>query len=342
MKPNPKQNIKAFLLKEIPQHSGDIVSFAAQKLSVSRMTIHRYLKKLIEGNEIIQTGKQKGMRYFLKNSFDKALKFDITPNLSETNIWKKYFEAQFSTFPENILTICDYGFTEIMNNAIDHSEGKRVIIKTELENHCIKIMMIDDGIGIFQKLQNKFHFPNKRESIVALSKGKLTTDPENHSGEGIFFTSRAFDTFSISANGLYYLKNNIENDWTLDDKKIITGTAIVMEISQHSQRTLKSIFNDFTNPDNFKFDKTDVIVKLSQFKEERLISRSQAKRILLGLDKFREVILDFRDVKTVGQGFVDEVFRVFQQKHPEIQIIHKNANDNVRFMIERGINTAKI
>ena len=209
MKPNPKQNIKAFLLKEIPQHSGDIVSFAAQKLSVSRMTIHRYLKKLIEGNEIIQTGKQKGMRYFLKNSFDKALKFDITPNLSETNIWKKYFEAQFSTFPENILTICDYGFTEIMNNAIDHSEGKRVIIKTELENHCIKIMMIDDGIGIFQKLQNKFHFPNKRESIVALSKGKLTTDPENHSGEGIFFTSRAFDTFSISANGLYYLKNNI-------------------------------------------------------------------------------------------------------------------------------------
>jgi hypothetical protein len=29
-----------------------------------------------------------------------------------------------------------------------------------------------------------------------------------------------------------------------------------------------------------------------------------------GLERFRDVIVDFRGVQEVGQGFVDEVFRV--------------------------------
>jgi len=47
--------------------------------------------------------------------------------------------------------------------------------------------------------------------------------------------------------------------------------------------------------------------------------------------------LDFRDLSTVGQGFVDEVFRVFQSKYPKIKITYTNANDDVRFMIERSL-----
>jgi len=66
------------------------------------------------------------------------------------------------------------------------------------------------------------------------------------------------------------------------------------------------------------------------------ISRSQARRILVGLEKFKTIMLDFKDVKVVGQGFSDEVFRIWKMRHPEINIISQNVNENVNFMIKRA------
>ena len=36
----------------------------------------------------------------------------------------------------------------------------------------------------------------------------------------------------------------------------------------------------------------------------------------------------------VGQGFADEIFRVFQNKYPEIQLEVTNANETVLGMIQ--------
>lgn len=82
---------------------------------------------------------------------------------------------------------------------------------------------------------------------------------------------------------------------------------------------------------------TEVLVELVRRGQTNYIARSQAKRILTDLDRFSRIVLDFRGVETVGQGFVDEVFRVFQNKFPAIQIEYRNANENVLFMIKRGL-----
>ena len=103
---------------------------------------------------------------------------------------------------------------------------------------------------------------------------------------------------------------------------------------------MQDIFSEFVveNSDGMpSFDRTHIIVKLSKLGDERYISRSQARRIVLGLEKFKHVVLNFKDISTVGQGFVDEVFRVFQSKHPKIKIEYTNANEDVKFMIERGL-----
>ena len=102
--------------------------------------------------------------------------------------------------------------------------------------------------------------------------------------------------------------------------------------------TLKTvdIFRNYTDDDD-GFDKTDVFVKLAKLDEEVYISRSQARRLLLGLEKFTSVILDFSDVRTVGQGFVDEVFRVYRNAHPNVKISYTNANSDIDFMIRRGL-----
>jgi len=66
------------------------------------------------------------------------------------------------------------------------------------------------------------------------------------------------------------------------------------------------------------------------------ISRSQAKRLLHALDRFKKIVLDFKGVSTVGQAFADEVFRVFAKAHPGIDIEPINATENVDFMIRRA------
>jgi hypothetical protein len=66
------------------------------------------------------------------------------------------------------------------------------------------------------------------------------------------------------------------------------------------------------------------------------ISQSEARRLLVNLDKFRRVELDFRNVESVGQGFADEVFRVFANNHPEIDLRPVNASPAVNAMIRHA------
>jgi hypothetical protein len=42
-------------------------------------------------------------------------------------------------------------------------------------------------------------------------------------------------------------------------------------------------------------------------------------------------------VEMIGQAFADEIFRVFASAHPDIQIYHINANEEVTKMINRAL-----
>ena len=87
--------------------------------------------------------------------------------------------------------------------------------------------------------------------------------------------------------------------------------------------------------ENFCFSKTTVPVRLVQYGDERLVSRSQAKRLLSRVDRFKVVIFDFENVNAIGQAFADEIFRVFNNRYPEIEIHTVNTNKEVEQQIAR-------
>jgi len=96
------------------------------------------------------------------------------------------------------------------------------------------------------------------------------------------------------------------------------------------------VFQEYTD-DNYVFDKTTITVHLAkEYMGESFMSRSQARRILLNAEKFRIIFLDFSEVDIIGQAFADEIFRVYKNKNPDIQIIPINANAEVDFMIKRS------
>lgn len=332
--------IRNYILENIFFHSVDIVAKTVQQFNVTRTTVHRHLAYLLEQGQIIKSGTTRNIKYALRTSIDRCLSYKIQGNLSEFDVLQQDFNDIFKKFSENIGDVCVYGFTEMFNNALEHSKGTMISVLTEYKNNQLLISIQDNGIGIFQNIYEYFQLSDPREAVFQLTKGKMTTDPTKHTGEGIFFTSRAFDTFEIYANHLHYFRNNIENDWALEScHKNKPGSTICMSIHKDSLINLVELFKQYQDPETLAFNHTEIIVGLSKLSDEPFISRSQAKRVIIGLEKFQQITLDFSGVRLVGQGFVDEVFRVFKLSHPTTTINYINANSDVIFMIKRGIAT---
>ena len=337
-----KSEIRDFILKQIPEHPGDVATVAAEKFQVSRQTIVNYLNKLIDEGMVTASGNTRARKYKLRNFVEQNFHEPVVPGMEEDVVWRNKILPHMNNIPPNVVDICQYGFTEILQNVFDHSESQAVSYIIKRNAISVTLFVIDSGIGIFNKLQKHFNLKDPRHALLELSKGKLTSDPDRHSGEGIFFTSRMFDKFMIVSKPLFYGKSFVDGEWLIEiHDSNQTGTMVFMQISRSSTRTTRSVFDEYTTGDeNFGFSRTHVPIQLARYEGEQLVSRSQAKRLLARFDRFSEVFLNFTGVETIGQAFADEIFRVYKTQHPEVKIIFINATPDVEKMIKRALANA--
>jgi len=332
------EKIRHFIVENVDGFPTEIAKVTSKKFDITRQAVNKHIKRLVEEHALIQKGNTRNRSYSLHpiESWDKSYILEDTP--AEDIVWRNDIAPLIGHLPDNVLDIWNYGFTEMFNNVIDHSGGTEVNVRLEMTAINTEVVISDNGLGIFKKIQSELGLLDERHAILELAKGKLTTDPDNHTGEGIFFTSRMFDDFDILSGGTYFShKYGESEDWILERKRFESGTSVWMKINNHRSRTTNKVFNKFTSEDGeYGFTKTVVPVRLAQYGEDKLVSRSQAKRLLSRVEKFKTVIFDFKEVESVGQAFADEVFRVFSKKHPEIELHSVNANSAVKRMIHRA------
>lgn len=330
--------IRAFIVGNIVGNPGNIVKLASEKFNISRQAINKHVKHLVQKGDLAMSGTTRSRTYSLKVLMEKSIHLQIDETLKEDIVWRERIVGLLGTLPENVMSIWNYGVTEIINNAIDHSGGNSLIIDFKKNAVSIEISIWDDGEGIFKKIQRELSLYDERHAVLELSKGKLTTDPERHTGEGIFFSSRMFDYFSIISGKVYFSHKITEDeDWILENTKHLGATGVTMTLNNNTQRTVKEIFDTFSSEDDdYRFNKTVVPVRLAQYEKEHLISRSQAKRLLARIDRFKTVIFDFTGVEMIGQAFADEIFRVFALQHPNMEICPINTNHEVDKIIRRA------
>lgn len=237
---------------------------------------------------------------------------------------------------DNVRSIFDYAFSEMLNNAIEHSRSKFIEIMVCKKDNQLFFEVKDSGIGVFRNVMQERGLSSEAEAMQDLLKGKTTTAPQAHSGEGIFFTSKIADVFTLDSYGNQLtIANKVADIFFGKSEKTIRGTKVIFSIALNSTKHTTDIFGRYqTDKSEPAFDKTEIQIKLYMSGTVH-ISRSQARRVLSGLEKFKTVILDFDRVPIVGQAFADEVFRVFKSKHPKITIVSINMNDTVEFMIRR-------
>ncbi len=332
--------IRRQIVLDVRHHPTDISKHIANIFSITPQAVNSHVKRLEKEGWIISSGTGKGKRYFLGDLREHRSLFPLTPEFTEDSVWRNQYSFVFDGLPENIVDICHYGFTEMVNNAIDHSDGKHVYIYAARNKETILIFVIDDGEGIFKKIKRLCDLHDERQALFELSKGKLTTDPDNHTGEGIFFTSRAFDEFEIDSKSVKFShKDQHDFDYILEYEfsKNEAGTGVYMLINRDSDRDIQTIFDDYAGPDEFQFNKTVIPVKLAQYGNEKLVSRSQAKRLLVRIERFQNVVFDFDGVSAIGQAFADEIFRVYAQNHPDIVLVPVKMEEKVEKMVNRAI-----
>ena len=331
------EEIRSYIVENVDKYPSDIGRVAAERFAITRQAINKHLKRLVLESTLKESGKTRSRIYKLCSLVEWMRVYPVIKNLAEDLVWTNDIKLVIGQLPDNVLNIWHHGFTEMFNNAIDHSGGSAIRVRMRKTAADTEIVITDDGVGIFKKIQLGMGLLDERHAILELHKGKLTTDPKNHSGEGIFFTSRMFDSFNILSGGVYFSHEFGEaQDWILERDKFTHGTSVWMRLHNHTARTTKKIFDQFSSGDDYGFNKTVVPVKLARYGNDQLISRSQAKRLLARVELFQTVIFDFREVPTIGQAFADEIFRVFARKHPAMRLMPLHASSAVRRMIERA------
>ena len=332
---NRKQMIRMYILEKIGQKEKPVSRIAADAFGVNPSTIHAYINEML-AEQIIRKVKR-GEYELVNREYAYDLKRSAGDLDTDTYAYTLCLLEHIKDFENNIKDIWSYAFSEMINNVMDHSaaENVRIIVKQNCLNTSVTIL--DDGIGIFRKIQDYFQLASIDDAVCELFKGKLTTDRENHSGEGIFFSSKLMDSFFIISSGKIFTNNKY------DDSKIISlpssemnGTCVYMSLSNHSHKSAMEIFDMYADVDG-GFTKTRIPLK-NMF-DESPVSRSQAKRVCKRLDQFREVIVDFSEIEWMGQRFAHQMFVVFARSHPEINIVPVNMNETVSKMYQHVLNT---
>ena len=348
-----RQEIEKVILQLAEKVDKFQVSQILEKLNkkfASRQYISGILSDLVTKGTLVVAGSKRFTFYSLPSKadtlIDKETRTLLNKGLTDHLVYEEITSkaALAKRLNDSTSSIVNFAFTEMLNNAIEHSQSDRIKLELYRDGHDLVFTIRDFGVGVFENVKKKYGLSSDLEAIQELLKGKTTTAPKAHSGEGIFFTSKSADEFLLeSFMSRLRVDNNIEDVFVESRQRSLRGTKVTFRINLHSSRHLSNIFKKYySDPESFAFDKTIIMVKLYTM-DTVYVSRSQARRVLSNVEKkFKVIILDFDKVPTIGQAFADEVFRVFGSKHPGVEIRAINMNDNVEFMIKRARSTGQM
>lgn len=328
-----KKAIIIYLLEKIDQGDTSVSKAVSDAFSINQNTVHKYINELVNQGTI---RREKRNQYtIISQNYEYHLKRSAGALDSDTYAYNACLLPHIKDLPSNVREIWSYTFSEMINNVMDHSGAENLDIHIEQNYLKTTTIIEDDGIGIFRKIKDHFHFESLEDAICELFKGKLTTDLKNHSGEGIFFSSKMMDDFYIISDEKIFTINKYDNSIINDiASRESMGTCVFMSLSNFSHKQSREVFDLYANVDG-GFTKTTIPMK--NIFDTSPVSRSQAKRVCNRLEKFKEVIIDFDGLQWMGQGFAHQVFVVFAKEHPDIQITPVNMNEDISKMYHHVI-----
>lgn len=329
------------------REGGPLANTAAERTGLSRVAVSRRIQKLAQAGYIERHGSGTrptytlgDKRFWLQTTTPEA----VAQTGGEFGHWEQHIAPLLQGVRDNVVNLANIAYTEMLNNALDHAQGTQLVLGAHLAAGRLQMLVADNGLGVFRRIAQALNLFDDRLAVLELAKGKFTTAAQGHSGMGVFVATRMLDGLAIHSKNLTYDLNPAPQklpafEW-VDVHKIQTalahnatgpGTLVRMDLVLDTDRTAQSVYNRYFSPDEVggdAFHTTEIPVRLAQLSSQ-LTSRSQGKWVVERATQFKTLVLDFEEVQLVGQGFVDEVFRVFALANPHIQLRPVNMDPDV-------------
>lgn len=311
-------------------HGDDLVAHVMQRLDVSRRRARKLINLLVEARWLEMDGMRRRPVY-RPGTLRQVVRQYALDGLAEDRPWAADFAPCLSLKP-NVARLAQHAFTELLNNAIDHSGGSAVTVSVRQTGMHLQMLVSDDGCGLFQRIEQAWRIDDPQLAMLELGKGKLTTQPDRHLGQGLFYVARAADIFDLHANRHAFQRRPGRSGW-FDVRAVDRqGTSVYVAIALDSTRTLDQVLRSHAD-DGYGFDHTEVSLRLLTGPNTWLESRAQARRVTARLSSFRRAHLDFSGIDEIGPAFADELFRVYARAHPDVKLVPEAASPRVAAMI---------
>ena len=318
------------------QHADGMPAHLMQRLQISRRQAVRLLGKLVDMQWLVFEGTPRKPRYRPGALRQVVRRYELA-GLQEDLPWRRDFSPAFEVRAE-VRRMAQHAFTELLNNAIDHSGGRSVTVSMRQTPVQLQLLVSDDGVGLFRRVEENFAIEDPTLAMLELSKGKLTSDPDRHLGHGLFFCSRLADVFDIHANqSAFQCRGWDHRKWHAGRPAARGGTSIYVALSLDTACTLDAVLRAHSQDNgSYRFERTTVPLNLIGSGgpgDMALASRADAKRVASRLDQFSSAELDFSGISEIGHAFADELFRVFPRQHPQVQLLPVGLAPRVAAMI---------
>jgi anti-sigma regulatory factor (Ser/Thr protein kinase) len=329
--------ITAWITEAAVRHGHELPAHLMQRLGVSRRRANTLLARLVQSQWLTSHGTPRKPD-FRPGELRQVVRRYTLAGLEEDTPWRRDFAPFFAPVlqarPE-LRRIAQHAFTELLNNAIDHSGGTSVTVSMRSTPLQLQLLVSDDGVGLFERIAQSFGIDDPLLAMLELGKGKLTSLPDRHSGHGLFFTSRLADVFDIHANASAFQRRAWENrGWRSGRPAARGGTSVYMAVALDTPRTLDAVLREHSGDgQGYGFDRTVVPLQMLADDGSGLVSRADARRVASNLARFARAELDFDGIADIGHGFADELFRVFQRQHPAVQLVPLAMQPRVAAMV---------
>ena len=315
------------------EHSHGLADHIVERTGASRRAVNTMLRRLVEADWLRREGANNRPVY-TPGGLRQVVKSYPLHGLQEDLPWQRDYAPHFQ-LPPAVARIVQHAFTELLNNAIDHSGGSSCTVSLRQTPTHVQLLVSDDGCGVFDKIAGTYEIADPSLAMLELSKGRLTTAPQAHTGRGLFFTSQLADVFDLHANGTAYQRRAWDaSGWRPGKALPRRGTSIYFALSLGTTRTLEQVMGAWSvDGSGIALDRTVVSLRLLAGPGVMLDSRAQARRVAARLERFKRADIDFDGVSDVGHAFIDELFRVFGLQHRDLELRPVNASARVLALI---------
>ena len=305
----------------------------AARSGVSRRTARHALARLVELDWLVREGSPRRPQW-RPGAMRQVVQRQALDGLEEDAAWALDFAPCFA-LPAGVRRMVQHTFCELLNNAIDHSGGSHVTVSLRQTTNQVQLLVSDNGLGLFQRIAETFSIASPALAMLELSKGKLTSQPHRHTGQGLFFTSRLADVFDLRANETAFQQRGWDGrGWQPQRGLKQPGTSVYAAFALDTTRTLDGVRQAHSMDGmGADFERTSVPLRLMTSAIEGLESRAQARRVRARLGEFRHADVDFNGVATIGHAFADELFRVLAPNQPDLDLVPVNMTPAVAALV---------